>query len=813
MRALLAGLVLTVALAGTAKADPPPRRAYVVLDRGAAARAGATSDAGNALRIWRALEARGVDTHLLACGVDMGGTTQVRAVSPTRAGLAGLGRQADLSFRGATDPRRALSYVLGDRGTSPVDVILLGPFGPAAGPLPKDDPVVARVIAAWNKQAPDGSRLVAVRTAPAVRERLKGAKGLADKGLLVVGFQSPKVETTPFSALGPADGSPPARLQADVRVLADVLGLDAGVGKAAVLEAKSDVDEDQVERKVTAGLLTFHVARRPQDGRTATLGFERAGGGAVTWLVPPPQPLTFTWETLRPEARLVDARGGAHPVFTAVDAEVGKPEVRVFRLRRARTGPAPAWQVSVPDGQHLPAGLEVKVGPAVQVSPEVDEAPVRVSFRADPAHPIQAQGVLTLRAEGVAQPLRLPYDVRVAPGRVVLEAEIHEEALPLAAHDQLTELRLHPLNHNVPGALQLRGTCDGGQERWLRARVEGEAGSAIWHLDQPLLLEVGKPRRLAFLLAPNAPDELIWPCHVTIRAEPVEGLDLRGEVVVPVRRRLPRLVLDGAPPTYRYQDGTLVASRPFLLKLDPDGGDGDWLLGLLSTPPTLRSPGAAPIGWQAVDRGSGTWQVVPTGEWTGPKPGIFGTRHVKVDLQITWPAGESPGALQIPVVVGPRWGRSGFLLLGLALMALVLALLVMGWMRTPQVSGTLLYTVDGLEGAVGRLDLAPVGRRARAITADERGRLDVAGTGTTVARVRPTRVGGMLEYVDISGSKERRLLVDGVSLRIGRHLVRYVSGRAARAAAAAADGEGADLLGPEYDLESGRIDALDETQE
>jgi len=41
---------------------------------------------------------------------------------------------------------------------------------------------------------------------------------------------------------------------------------------------------------------------------------------------------------------------------------------------------------------------------------------------------------------------------------------------------------------------------------------------------------------------------------------------------------------------------------------------------------------------------------------------------------------------------------------------------------------------------------------------------------------------------------------------MGRHLVRYVSGRAGEAAPRPV--EVPDLLGPEYDLDSGRIDAM-----
>jgi hypothetical protein len=162
----------------------------------------------------------------------------------------------------------------------------------------------------------------------------------------------------------------------------------------------------------------------------------------------------------------------------------------------------------------------------------------------------------------------------------------------------------------------------------------------------------------------------------------------------------------------------------------------------------------------------------------------------------------------VPVVIPARWGERGFVLLSLALMALLLILLVSIYMRTPPVKGTLLYTVDGLDGTVGRLDLAAVGRKVHVIVSDPNGKLVVAKRGDSIAKVRPTRVGGMLEYVDVSGSKERRLLVDGVSLRLGRHIIRYVYGRATDQELPPTTPPGEDLLGTEFDIESGRIQAL-----
>ena len=68
----------------------------------------------------------------------------------------------------------------------------------------------------------------------------------------------------------------------------------------------------------------------------------------------------------------------------------------------------------------------------------------------------------------------------------------------------------------------------------------------------------------------------------------------------------------------------------------------------------------------------------------------------------------------------------------------------------------------------------------------------------------------MLEYADVGGTKERRLLVDGVSLRLGRHIIRYVYGRRASDELPPMPPPAEDLLGTEFDLESGRIEALED---
>jgi hypothetical protein len=161
------------------------------------------------------------------------------------------------------------------------------------------------------------------------------------------------------------------------------------------------------------------------------------------------------------------------------------------------------------------------------------------------------------------------------------------------------------------------------------------------------------------------------------------------------------------------------------------------------------------------------------------------------------------------VTVPARWGRAGWVLVGLAAAAVLLGLFVVLSHRALPLDGTLLYTVEGRAGAVGRLALASAGRRGATVTADEGGRLALGGPGRPVLRVLATRVGGMAEVPAAAGGVERRLLVDGLAFDVGRHALRYVQaggqewkppeGEASPTGTTPAN----DLLGPEYDLPHG----------
>jgi hypothetical protein len=237
------------------------------------------------------------------------------------------------------------------------------------------------------------------------------------------------------------------------------------------------------------------------------------------------------------------------------------------------------------------------------------------------------------------------------------------------------------------------------------------------------------------------------------------------------------------------------------LTLDPDGGDGEWLARLQAEAPTLSLATDAPQGFSVATLAPGRWEVRRDGAWKGERGGIFDDRVERVPLTIAWAPGGDPQVLQVPVTVPARWGRMGWVLVALAGVAVLLLGFIVASHRVAPLTGTLLYTIQGVDGAVGRLPLAGAGRRRTAVTADARGRLTLGGGGPAVFHLRPTRVGGMVELPGESGQVETRLLVDGLSFCVGRHAVRYVqAGREGSAQPPVAPESGPDLLGPEYDL-------------
>ncbi len=809
--AVLLGLLLG-AVPRDAAADGPSG-AVVVLDRGSAAKPRALEDAVLAARIARAL---GPDVPLLLHAAKPEGTPRIgEAKGDTREALEKDARARTRgAFEGPTDVRSALAAADKRRKPgSPGPVVLVGPFGAAGGA------VAEKALAAWNENA-GTSRVLCVGAAPEALGALAGVRGYVARGSIVLGFGEVVAETTPFSPLtaleGGVDAGAAAKtlLEAVVRIPVERVAVGAGPGDGPLIVARSALDADRPESSVTEspdGLVQeIRVRRSLSDGRVATIAFEALplretadeAKPDVLLLAEPPPPRTFTWDRLAPDVSL---RGEP---FVVLQAAIGKTYATRFRLLRARVGPAPTWTAHREDGAPLETGLTVDVAPEVFLSEEVAESQVTVRLRPTAETPRKAEGRLVLDAGDAPRSLGVPYRFDLMPGRVALHLEGVPEvvALPRASVDRPWRLRVSSENANAPSHVPVVLTVEpasatrrlglvmdmDGTRKPFVTRAEGE----------PTLLRLGAEFVAGLEVVSGAPEGLDGATAVFSVGE-VAGLEPTAPIRVALRSRHPRLVAT-AGPEFRVDEGRIQPTRPLTLSIDPDGGDGEWLRSLQALAPRLEAPSDSPVRWALESSAPGTWSVIPTGAWDGPRAEPFGERRSSVLLGVEWPGGPGPGSVRVDLVQAPRWGTLGYVFIALAAIAVALGLFALRQMRVPPLAGTLLYATEGLEGAVGRLDLGAVGAGARAVRSDVEGRLALedlrAATGReTVAVVRATRVGGMLDVVAEGGGLERRLLVDGLTVTIGRHRIRYVSG-SDDARAPFATEEAADLLGPEYDL-------------
>ncbi len=707
----------------------------------------------------------------------------------------------------ARHPLLALKTLLGQADEDEAQIVV---FVGAFDQQPEaTEAALEKARAAWA-EAPAGSRLLPLEGVTAgARDALADLAGLADGGAIVLGFDAPSVETDPFSPLD-ADSELIARVRVPatlLRVAADEAG---AIGDVLQLEPARESDSVQPKAGTNAALL-FEV-RRPVSGpRAATCTFRETGDVRAFVLAEPPDAVSWTWADLRADARLRAIDGAEARPVDATDTEVGGP--RELRYRIEATKPAAGKLtavVHVDDAPRPVPGLRVWIEGKAARDTEIVEAVLRVRYAPKPASPQDVEGEIRIGGNV------LPFHVSADAGRAKLAATPPGRpfALPLARDRSSVTVQVRATNGNMPETAAFELTCEpeayAERVRLRVFRTDGAeqrvAPGAAFALPTGEAVEVIAELNDLDAWAPLEPGRL------RIRPAKQDGVVMEGALELPYRFRNARLVVQDEQPQYRLTDDALEAVVPLRLTLDADGGDGAWLLSRLSQAPRVTERGSETLSdWVVVEEGRGTWRVEATGAWRGIKPAPFQEDRAGVTFAIAWDGGAVPGDVQAAVDVPARWGTRGWVFVGLAVLAIALATITFLQLRSPPVKGTLLYAVEGLERTVGRLDLAPVGRRASVISSDERGRLDVGTEGTPVATIRPTRVGAMLEAPGSDGEPERRLLVDGLSLRTGRHTLRYVSGDADEVEAAVPLLEVPDLLGPEFDLESGAVDALPES--
>ncbi len=724
--------------------------------------------------------------------------------APGRALWAALTKQeAAVRLLAARHPVLALTKVLAKADEdAPQQVVYLGAFD--ALPEAKAQRL-ERAKKAWSK-APEGSRLLPLDgvTADAL-EALDGLEGLTTEAVLLIAFGEPTVEDEPFSPLDPE-----AHLRATVTVPVTELRLAAtpekGVAVPLVGTPQAPGDTVIADRQGKAQL-AFRVKRTLDGSRKGTLAFMALDHDDVVRIAEPPATATWTWDGLEADVRIRGAEGGAAEPFDATDAEVDAP--REVRYRVVATKPARASlepQVFVDDAARAVPGLRAWVTAPTERDAEVLEAVLHVRYAPRPASPQDVEGEVRIGGQ------RVRFHVSADRGRATLGGTPGAPfALPLAAERDRVTFQVATKNGNMPKATVLTLSCEpeAYAER-VRLRLF-KADGTEQRVAPGSAFRVGTGAAIEAVV--ELTDGEAWaalePGTLAIRPATQDGVTVEGALELPFRFRQARLVVQDEDVRYRVADDAVEAIAPLRLVVDADGGDGAWLLARLAATPRVAEQGDAPLAdWTVVDEGGGTWRVEATGPWRGPDAEPFDAQHPTLTFDVTWDGGAAPGPVEARVEVPARWGTRGWIFVGLAVLAIALGVGTFLQLRAAPVRGTLLYAVQGLERTVGRVDLTPIGRRAVVLRSDERGRVDIGDEGEAIGTIRPTRVGAMLEVPGEDGTPERRLLVDGLSLKTGRHTLRYVSGDADEVEAAMPLLEVPDLLGPEFDLESGAVDAL-----
>ena len=812
-----------------------------------------------ALDVAQAARARGHLVRFLAAGAKKDGT-------PALAELRRTGKASDRSSRltawakevgeakfheeGRASATASLKGVLErHEEEGPLIVLFVGSFQPppveddesgdegadeedAPAPDPRAEAEAAGVQT-WTEDAPAGSRAMALAgLAPESFDSLRALPGFVAGGFVILEAGTYDARTAPYSPLQALLGLPTKeRQRAEGELLLRTLALAPAEkpGTWAPLRAvldfevtDSDDNKDLAFVEPREGRLALH--RSPLGGPTLELAFawKESGARPAVPLCDPPPALTLKWLELRPHAHLVQREPGARVAIVATD--IPGPHIAHVRVLRTVSDPERRWWWQPEDGEpttELPAGLSLveEEAPVAEDGPGrrlIRSITVRLRFSPQPGlRTSQWKGKLLYKPRNSKiDELRVRVDVRSGAPRVSLEGPEAEPSVVLPRTSEAAGIPLRISTRGEPRparvALALSATAVTGTLPTLVWRVRGKGGisapveGAAARVDVP----VDEDLELLVDLTPGAPPtDVQGALRVTVPAQ--EDLQATGTVTSTFRTRRPRLRLAELRPELRVEGGELVIDPPLRLELDADGADGPWLLARMRKPPVVRGRlGDLPAeAWTVESEAPGIWRARPSGPWTGLTPAAFEDQEQTLHMEVTWPDGPAPEALDLVVVIPARWGVRGWLFVGLAVLALALATFTFLQVRPPPITGTLLYTAEGLERTVGRLDLEPVGRSTAILRADKQGRLSLGTSGEAIAVLRPTRVAGTIEVPGEDGTPEKRLLVDGLTVRIGAHAVRYISGQPTDEDMAKPLIDVPDLLGPEFDVGSGRFDA------
>ncbi len=801
---LLLGLAWLLAGAVTgARAD----EVVVVLDRGEGAKEKAAEHERVALAL---LEAYAKDApRLVLYGARPDGRARSGVLSRGFAKALDQSRTREgWRYDGPTDIRKALDLARGRaREGEALLVFLIGPF---AGPLLEADEGGA-FLDAWKADAAARHRVIPLFASNEARALLEGVEGVQQRGWVVLGHGEAEVQTSPFAPL--ADD---ARLEARVRLPLDLVAVGRADGVLPI-DVVSDREGDRLDVDARRDGLHVHLRRDDLARDEATLTFRLPDDADVLALVSAPAAVEFRWGERIRGARLEQPEPQEEALRYEALEVIGKAAPHTVAILVADADTASTWSVSDERGA-LPTGLEIDVSTEDTERPHVRRHVFEMAF-AYPGQPVDVSGSLLIRGTGHDATFHVPYRLSTAPARIHVrpDGDDADRKLPLAEEDSDLVWLVEHLAGNVPPHIRLRVLVGGdalAEHLDLDVRV-GERDDPLAEGGGQTITIAGADLPTRVRVRPRLQEDA-WPEDGEIRLTLVEEAGVLGTADGAGRltARRPRLVLEPGPaaqtpPPYVLDDAVLEARRPWMARIDTDGGPASWRRALWARAPVLAWPADAPIAWRLDALGDGAWALVPEGPWSGERAGTFEAREESLAVQLDWPLGPAPGAIGLPVLVKPRWGSAGWILVGLAAIALVIGGIALSHLRSPAVVGTLLYAVEGKEGAVGRLDLSAVGRGRRALRVDEAGRLHLGGKGSRLGQVRASRIGGMLDVDVPDGERTRHLLVDGLALETGSHRLRYVSGRPEDSRVDFQPEPVPDLLGPEFDLTGGRIRSLD----
>ncbi len=788
MSRTLVTLALLAALLSPALAAPGEARGrIVILDRGR----GAKDDASRLSEVALRIAGDDAASTLILYGTRAGGRPRFAVVRGDRAAAL---READTKegwdFTGPTDVRQGVLLAL-ERRTfdTPVDLALVGPFsGTEDLPAGQDD----AALETWRNRAPEGSRIWPLALGTAARRAVGALPGVVGSGWVLLDVGPPAVEVDPHSPIAPDE---PYRARVRARVDAAVVGVQPDVMPLLV----STDGADDVKTRLEGAELVASVARPTAAVAKAQVEISVADDVPVLVAAALPEPARVVWDQLRPDARLV--KEDVAPV-EALDLEADRPLVVERTIERVVVGAPARWTARGRDAA-LPEEVEVAFGETRPARHDVERTPVTIRMHAVPGHPIERSGTIVLDSGTPGVAIELSYHVVVLPGHghARLDAPGGEVALPAGEDDDALDIDVERDDANAPPEVALRLDVDPAPPAGLSFEVTLSDGRVLrFAPGREIVVPLPGRHRVVPRLAKGTRP---FAATVTLAAGATPGVVLETKGRATLRPRRPRLRLEGGG-GFRLEGDRVVPVEPLRLRLDSDGGDETWRLALLEHPPALRVGPSAPVRLVLVPDAPGLWRIEAAGPWRGERGAIFSGRAETVPIEIAWSEGGTPRSVEVRVDVPARWGRLGLVLIGLAGIALLVGAIAASHLRAAPLEGTLLYAVEGKAGAVGRVDLAPAGRRARTLVSDPAGRLALGGDGEAVARVRPSRVGGFLDVPGPNGV-ERHLLVDGLVVTSGRHRVRYISGQVQPPPGGTLDPV-PDLLGPEFELETGRVE-------